>query len=1036
MTLKKRQKLISFIAAVMTVSIAMSVAIVPSAFAAASGKPELSLIPNIDSYEVNAEPLEAQDHSLLLYYSFENDSSGPKTITDDSGNGYNGQVLNNDGYPRLITVENATNGKVLNIPGGEWGGGAAVKIPEAVRAGITGDYTVSMWVKADGSYMWGSNPQRFFDFGIGTTNSIFVRYNIQTGDLRFQDRGKPGLTGGDDPNGYISATNKSFVDRWGLLTVTYTAADNAATVYVNGEPVMKGNQFPRSLGDIPPLTDNNYGMYLGRTQWQNADNPDFRGLMDEVRIYNRAISDDEIEELYLTTGPEEVVQTKDLTLRYMAGGIEIGRETVEVPRSGSFTYRQSPAIAYNGKLYTAGTVVIADTAAVSGEYAVNMTDTPFWTNDLSVNAYIDDNANLPRTAKLCYNGGETEVSLSYDGSFSSDKAGVYTVSGKHNGVTVDVTVKVYERRLSSSGNTIGRASKVIVRFKDAYGAEIADPYEAIVRTGTSYTVTDKLLSSYPHIANAVIPDTVIATEPVHEIYVTGKKLTGVFGTLSGSLGEGALNANARVINTGETDTEALLIIARYNGQKLTEAKIEKAKLPANSVKVLDLSSDMPYDRETGEDVMGFLWTSDIRPLDKALIASDLPEPEKYSPEITELIPEYEDVKGDVLAANNYWQMNNSYDQRSFWDIAAYHTGNMETYFTFGGEKYLQYSKDWANARKWMGNVNTWTAKDSWTWNYPFWDSDSGAEVLHGDWQICFQTYLDLYTLDPDNSDISRVEEVMGYQITKSNDDFWWWADALYMVPPVMTKLYRLTGNEKYLDKMYEYYRFSAELMYDGDLGIPNEGETYTTSAESYKKDGAAASDPDNYANLFFRDAGYVYPLSPNPGHEGEKNFWARGNGWVFAGLAKILSDIPKDYKHRDFFETIYNEMAASIIACQMQDDKGRGFWTQSMLQNYPLGGENNWGYETSGTAFFTYGLFWGLNNGMLDEETYLEPALRGWKYLSEIALQDGGKVGYCQQIGSNATQATPWYVEQSFGYGAFLLAGCEVSRWADGENDK
>ena len=126
-------------------------------------------------------------------------------------------------------------------------------------------------------------------------------------------------------------------------------------------------------------------------------------------------------------------------------------------------------------------------------------------------------------------------------------------------------------------------------------------------------------------------------------------------------------------------------------------------------------------------------------------------------------------------------------------------------------------------------------------------------------------------------------------------------------------------------------------------------------------------------------------------------------------------------------------MAQAIIDCQMQDDEGRGFWTQSMLQNYPTGNNgNDWGYETSGTAFLTYGLFWGLNNGMLDEDTYLEPALRGWKYLSEVALQNNGKVGYVQAIGSNATSATAQGSDQPFGYGAFLLAGCEASRWVDG----
>lgn len=581
----------------------------------------LTFIPNTDSYEINIEPSDGQDHSLVLYYSFENDDSRPTGIIDDSLGGNNGRVLNNEGYPRLITVENAPGGKVLNFPGGEYGEGAAVKIPEAVRKSILGDYTVSMWVKADGSYMWGDKPQRFFDFGVGDYDSIFVRYNVKDGELRFQDR-KLGSSA-DDPKSLISVKDKSFIDKWGLLTVTYTAADNTAVVYVNGESVMSGDTFTRSLSDMAPLTNEKYGMYLGRTMWQNTDNPDFKGLMDEVRIYNRAISEEEIQELYLTTNPESAATTKPLTLLYMAEGVEIGRETVEVPRSGAFTYSEAPAIVYSGKLYTAATIEIANTAALGSEYAVDMADTPFLTDDLCVNAYVGDNAELPLAAKLYYDGGVAEIPLSYDSPFSSGEAGVYTVSGEHGGITVDVTVKVYERWQDSLGGTVGRASKVTVRFTDSSGDEIAEPYEVLVPTETSYTVTDKLLDEYPHIANVIIPEPVIVTEPTHEIYVTGEKLVGVFGVLSGDLSEGALNVHAGVINTGEAETEALLIIARYEGNSLAEVKTEKIELPANSVKILALSLSMPYDREAGEDVRAYLWTCDLRPLDVAISAYEL-----------------------------------------------------------------------------------------------------------------------------------------------------------------------------------------------------------------------------------------------------------------------------------------------------------------------------------------------------------------------------------------------------------------------------
>ncbi len=43
---------------------------------------------------------------------------------------------------------------------------------------------------------------------------------------------------------------------------------------------------------------------------------------------------------------------------------------------------------------------------------------------------------------------------------------------------------------------------------------------------------------------------------------------------------------------------------------------------------------------------------------------------------------------------------------------------------------------------------------------------------------------------------------------------------------------------------------------------------------------------------------------------GNRIFWSRGNGWVLGGLALILQDMPKNYKHRAFYETLFKDMAA------------------------------------------------------------------------------------------------------------------------------
>lgn len=66
---------------------------------------------------------------------------------------------------------------------------------------------------------------------------------------------------------------------------------------------------------------------------------------------------------------------------------------------------------------------------------------------------------------------------------------------------------------------------------------------------------------------------------------------------------------------------------------------------------------------------------------------------------------------------------------------------------------------------------------------------------------------------------------------------------------------------------------------------------------------------------------------------------------------------------------------------------------------------------------------WGVNNGMLDAEVYAPVALKGWKYLSEVALQSDGSVGYVQPIGERAIpgQVVSEKSTADFGVGAFCL---------------
>lgn len=338
--------------------------------------------------------------------------------------------------------------------------------------------------------------------------------------------------------------------------------------------------------------------------------------------------------------------------------------------------------------------------------------------------------------------------------------------------------------------------------------------------------------------------------------------------------------------------------------------------------------------------------------------------------------------------NNYWQKHHPPLTNAFWHHAAYHTGNMEAYAISQNRKYLQYSLDWAEHNQWKGAKSN--KKENWKYTY----GETDDYVLFGDWQICFQVYADLYNLDPNPVKIERAREVIEYQMSTSQIDYWWWADGLYMVMPVMTKMYKITNNKDYLDKLHTYYTYAKKLMFDPE------------------------------SKLFYRDAKYIYPKHKTK--NGRKDFWARGNGWVFAALAKVLQDLPKDNEYRAEYQDMFVTLGESIVNCQQPE----GFWARSML-DLPYAS----GYETSGTAFFTYGLLWGINNGFFDKEKYMPTVIRSWNYLTNIALQKNGVVGFVQPIGERADQNLNVGAKSTadFAVGAFLLAASEMYKYVSKE---
>jgi rhamnogalacturonyl hydrolase YesR len=269
----------------------------------------------------------------------------------------------------------------------------------------------------------------------------------------------------------------------------------------------------------------------------------------------------------------------------------------------------------------------------------------------------------------------------------------------------------------------------------------------------------------------------------------------------------------------------------------------------------------------------------------------------------------------------------------------------------------------------------------------------GPRAGHADDQAIGQTYLELYRDYHEARMIGPTREQFD-AVMKTPDDpkkpVWWWCDALFMAPTVWARLYRASGNKSYLDYMDHEWWITSKLLYD-----PQE-------------------------HLYYRDATYLQKREAN----GKKLFWSRGNGWVMAGLARVLEEMPDDYPTRQKYVDQYKQMASRIASLQGPD----GLWRPGLLDAdaYPLP-------EVSGSAFFVYSLAWGIDHHILDRATYLPVVQRGWKGLVSHIYVDG-RLGCIQPIGAAPGDFKPSssYV---YGTGAFLLAGSEAKRLAQGERE-
>jgi unsaturated rhamnogalacturonyl hydrolase len=278
----------------------------------------------------------------------------------------------------------------------------------------------------------------------------------------------------------------------------------------------------------------------------------------------------------------------------------------------------------------------------------------------------------------------------------------------------------------------------------------------------------------------------------------------------------------------------------------------------------------------------------------------------------------------------------------------------------------------------------------------------GRRLYHADdhaigqvYAAAFDHYRDLRMIAPM---VAQFDRILANKpnVTLTSDQTgpcqqrWCWCDALFMAPASWMAASRITGDRRYRDYADSEFWATKGYLFDRD------------------------------EHLFYRDSRFFDQRGP----DGEKIFWGRGNGWVFAGLINILRELPLDHPNRGRYEALFIEMADKLLVRQRLD----GFWATSLMSPPEQSTA-----ESSATAFFTYGIASGVNLGLLNRKRFATAALRGWNALAG-AVDPAGRLGRVQQIGEGPG---PVGVNdtQLYGSGGLLLAGTATKSMMEHEQN-
>ena len=211
---------------------------------------------------------------LVGYWSM-NEGSG-SFAGDSSGKGNNGTLTNGP------TWVDGKRGKALSFDGvNDW-----ARVPDSNVLDVTATQSITLgaWIKTNINGMIIASK---FD---STGNSAYYRILVG-GDATAQKAGF-GLRGSTSGEATVSSNTTVTDGKWHYVVGVRDVSQDKIFVYVDG--IQENSLTDPSVGNLAtenPLIIGAHGQATASTQW-------FNGSLDDVRVYNRALSASEIQALY------------------------------------------------------------------------------------------------------------------------------------------------------------------------------------------------------------------------------------------------------------------------------------------------------------------------------------------------------------------------------------------------------------------------------------------------------------------------------------------------------------------------------------------------------------------------------------------------------------------------------------------------------------------------------------------------------------------------------------------------------------------